>query len=588
MKCTSPHVRIRWQWTAWNRKHRLYLAGVAIGTLTSAQHSPTAWSMSAVRDCMPALHRPSCHAAASPSWGHRQQVCRLQGWHPLRAITGVAESGFFGLTLQANEAISTGLSTGTTLTLLPVLFVAGLLSSLNPCSVGALPAAVASVVALGSDRVGVTMQACAFAAGSGTVLALLGLGASALGEQLLLSEGQFQWLFPAIAVLMGLSLLGLMPFSLFNRRAPPELLAGVPRELQGYFLGAASAVGSSPCATPVLVTVTSYLASHPKSPGISLALFLSYSLGYSAPLAVAAAFAGALPLLQSGSRFSPRLAGAAILCVGTEQLVTLGEERVLGPAPPGTLGIVMALVAAVALVARVAGADTVQTGTANPPSEIIPVLGEAGVYRYIPANGALTDSSGASASSNDDNRRASLAAVCFGAGLAGALKSTSASPDSPPAIIRAMAERSRPLSLALLSGKPLVVDFSATWCADCLKLAPALRDLKEQYAHDVEFVTLDVSYAGPTPGLPPPPDSDTPWWAREFGVDGIPHLAFVDRDGRVRTALVGDVPPEIIRADVEALRQGAATLPFVMYDAFQGGRRLSPPPASSALGVTQA
>ena len=58
-------------------------------------------------------------------------------------------------------------------------------------------------------------------------------------------------------------------------------------------------------------------------------------------------------------------------------------------------------------------------------------------------------------------------------------------------------------------------------------------------------------------------------WAKRFGVDGLPHVAFIDSQHRVQTALVGDVPPNVVRADVEALIKGGE-LPFIMYDAFQG------------------
>ena len=53
------------------------------------------------------------------------------------------------------------------------------------------------------------------------------------------------------------------------------------------------------------------------------------------------------------------------------------------------------------------------------------------------------------------------------------------------------------LPKALKSGKPLVVDFAADWCPDCQQMAPVLLELKQQLGRDVEFVTLDVSYAAP-------------------------------------------------------------------------------------------
>eukprot|EP00421_Protoceratium_reticulatum_P057527 CAMPEP_0168490250 /NCGR_PEP_ID=MMETSP0228-20121227/69087_1 /TAXON_ID=133427 /ORGANISM="Protoceratium reticulatum, Strain CCCM 535 (=CCMP 1889)" /LENGTH=643 /DNA_ID=CAMNT_0008506957 /DNA_START=20 /DNA_END=1945 /DNA_ORIENTATION=+ len=559
------------------RRGRVSLAvGSAIGAFVAKRSHQLAfaWQATAISRhwAAPAWRRSACRSQAAAPILPRPPVRTARGWAARGALPSDLGDGIFGLTMRANEAIGAGLDGGSILQLLPVLFLAGLLSSVNPCSAAALPAAVASVTALGRDTASVAAQAAAFAAGSGVVLAALGLAASALGEQLLPLDGTLQLLFPGVAVLMGLSLLGLLPLRLFGLSRAPELPPWLPRELQGFCLGVASAVGSSPCATPVLVTVVSFLAAYPQDPGTSAALFLSYALGYNAPVALAAAFAGSLPLLQGGSR----------LGVGTAQLIGLSEEWLLGPAPPGVLGATMAGVAATALALR-AKLVPARSGTSEALPKAVPVIGEAGVYRYCPsAGGAPTASVQLAAGRDDDGRRAALAAVCLGSATSGFVKSGEAKPDSPAVIIKSMAESSPSLTSALQSGRPVVVDFSATWCSECLKLAPSLRQLEEQYGRDVTFVTMDVSYAGPIPGAPPPPDPDTGWWAREFGIDGIPHLAFVGADGAVRTALIGGVPTEILRADIEALRDGAPELPFVMYDAFRGGRKLRPPPSADA------
>lgn len=113
----------------------------------------------------------------------------------------------------------------------------------------------------------------------------------------------------------------------------------------------------------------------------------------------------------------------------------------------------------------------------------------------------------------------------------------------------------------------MIVDFAADWCPDCQQMAPVLLDLKQQVGNAVEFVTLDVTYAAPGSTLPRILENDI--WAKRFGVDGLPHVAFIDSQRHVQTALVGDVPPNVVRADVEALVKGT-DLPFTMYDAFEG------------------
>ena len=64
----------------------------------------------------------------------------------------------------------------------------------------------------------------------------------------------------------------------------------------------------------------------------------------------------------------------------------------------------------------------------------------------------------------------------------------------------------------------------------------------------MEFVTLDVSTWVANAG-----DDELDWWTREFRVDGIPHMAFVLPDQRVITALIGNVPEDVLDANLQAL-----------------------------------
>ncbi|CAE7266630.1 hspbap1 [Symbiodinium sp. KB8] len=160
----------------------------------------------------------------------------------------------------------------------------------------------------------------------------------------------------------------------------------------------------------------------------------------------------------------------------------------------------------------------------------------------------------------------SLAAPLVAPGVAWAESLELKSPKS----IKELAAGSKKLEDALRLGRPVVVDFSAAWCGDCKAMAPKLQKIREEASKEVEFVTLDVSFAGPGQDMPStfPYDKDTDRWARKFKVDGLPHVALVDSSHRVQTALVGDVPYDIMQADVEALRKGKE-VPFVMYDAFK-------------------
>ena len=90
----------------------------------------------------------------------------------------------------------------------------------------------------------------------------------------------------------------------------------------------------------------------------------------------------------------------------------------------------------------------------------------------------------------------------------------------------------------LLSSKPMLVDFYATWCGPCKQLVPVLEELEKKYKDEVIFQRIDVD--------------QNPELAQEFNIQAIPMLMFVTPKGEYQT-LVGYQDASVIEAKIAEL-----------------------------------
>ena len=90
----------------------------------------------------------------------------------------------------------------------------------------------------------------------------------------------------------------------------------------------------------------------------------------------------------------------------------------------------------------------------------------------------------------------------------------------------------------IMTSKPMVIDFFATWCGPCKQLAPVLDEIEQNHKGEVIFKRIDVD--------------QEPELATEFRVEAVPTLMFVTPKGEYQT-LLGYQDAPVIEAKIAEL-----------------------------------
>jgi len=229
--------------------------------------------------------------------------------------------------------ISTQLSSSP-LTALPILFIAGVLTSLAPCIYPMIPitAAIVGGSAVGGApraRSRTVLLTFAYVLGLSLAYASVGLFAGLTGT-LFGSVSTNPWVYFAMAnllILAALAMLDVIPV-----RVPAWLLtraatAGEGGSLYGVFvMGAASGLVAAPCSAPVMAAVLTWVTAT-KSGVLGFIYLFVFSLGMCTLLVLVGLFSGTLARLPRAGQWMvwiKRLFAMIMLAVAEYYLVQMG------------------------------------------------------------------------------------------------------------------------------------------------------------------------------------------------------------------------------------------------------------------------
>jgi thiol:disulfide interchange protein DsbD len=210
-------------------------------------------------------------------------------------------------------------------------FAGGFLASLSPCVYPMIP--IVSAYVASKNAGGVTSRAKSFRLslgyvfGMAAVYALLGMFAALTGSLFgQISSSPWALLVVAnILILLGLNILDAIPFPpLFSGRSRAPAAGGV---IGAFLVGAASGLVASPCISPVLLGLLTFVATR-HSVVYGGLLLLAFSLGMGILLVVAGTFSGLAAALPKPGRWMvgvKKLLGLLMLALAQYYLIKAGQ-----------------------------------------------------------------------------------------------------------------------------------------------------------------------------------------------------------------------------------------------------------------------
>ncbi len=203
------------------------------------------------------------------------------------------------------------------------VFAAGLVSAFSPCVLITLPLVISYVGGYAGGDVKRSFSfSLAFVTGLAITFTVLGAVASLMGTLLGDVGGFWKYILAAVAIIMGLQMLGVLNFQI----PAPRLVKTEKKGLVGAFLlGLLFGVASSPCATPVLALILTFVASK-QNVVYGTSLLFVYALAHTVLIFLVGVSTGMAEFflrsqrVQKLSEYSHQISGLVFVLIGVAVL----------------------------------------------------------------------------------------------------------------------------------------------------------------------------------------------------------------------------------------------------------------------------
>lgn len=212
-------------------------------------------------------------------------------------------------------SINQAMGTGSIVAFL-LVYVGGVITSISPCILSMIPVLIGFIGGYGqTSKFKGFFLSLAFVVGMSVTFALLGLVAASLG----LVFGQigkvWYYILSAVAIVMGLNLLGVININFPQLQVVPMKMKGF---LGAFIIGLVFGLVASPCATPVLAVILTFVATKGDL-AYGSGLLFTYGFGHGLPLLIIGTFTGMVKELSKVQRYThyvTQFSGGLLVLIG--------------------------------------------------------------------------------------------------------------------------------------------------------------------------------------------------------------------------------------------------------------------------------